>query len=134
MMVFHRHEEAFLISYSVYKILHLVGVFMIFISLGGLIMASIHGFQKGAAWRRSAAITHGVGMVITLVAGFGLLARLGVMHGSFPGWATAKLIIWLFFGAALGIILRKPKMAKGLWWVLIVFGGIAAYLAGSKPF
>lgn len=120
-------------SYAVYKIVHLIGVLMVFMALGAVIANAISR-QTAHAWRRPIAITHGVGMLLSLVGGFGLLARLGIAHGGLPGWIYAKLGIWLFFGALIAVIGRRPGWAKIMWPVILVFGGVAAYLAGSKPF
>ncbi len=122
-----------MISYGVYKVVHFIGILMVLMSIGGLAMAAISQ-APGKVWRRPVMITHGIGMLVSLVGGFGLLARLGVMHGSLPGWIYAKLAIWFIFGAMAGVLIRKPSLAKPLWVVVIVLGGLAAYLAGNKPF
>lgn len=121
-----------MISYSVYKIVHLVGILMVFLALGGLATHAINGGLKAHPWRKALAITHGVGLLLSLVGGFGLLARLGIVHGGMPGWALAKLGIWVVFAALIGVIPRKPGWAKILWPTMIVLGAVAAYLAGAK--
>ena len=123
-----------MISYSVYKVLHLTGVLMVFLSLGGVAMNAINTSGASIAWKKPAAITHGIGLLISLVGGFGLLARLGIMHGGLPGWALAKLCIWILFAGMIGVLLKKPNLAKPIWFVMIVGGSLAAYLAGYKPF
>ncbi len=123
-----------MISYSIYKIVHLTGVMMIFLSLGGVIMHAINGGGREHLWRKPVAITHGVGLLVSLVGGFGLLARLGVVHGGLPGWVWAKLGIWLIFAILSGVVIRKKSWAKPVWIVALILGGVAAYLAGSKPF
>lgn len=123
-----------MISYSVYKIIHLVGVLMVFLALGGVATNAINGGGKQHAWRKPIAITHGIGLLLSLVAGFGLLARLGIVHDGLPGWVVAKLGIWLAFAVMIGVLVRKPNAAKPLWVATIVLGALAAYLAGSKPF
>lgn len=122
-----------MISYAVYKVMHLVGAFMIILALGGAAANSINGVPKKNSWRKSMMITHGIGMILSLVGGFGLLARLGVVHGMLPGWALAKLGIWLVFGALVGVVAKKPNSAKFVWFLIILLGAAAAYLAGSKP-
>ena len=114
-----------MISYSVYKVLHLSGVLMVFLALGG---------ARDPSWRRPAAITHGLGLLISLVAGFGLLARIGVMHGSMPGWAVAKIGIWVILAAMIGLVIRKNTWAKPAWILIVLLGATAAFLAGYKPF
>lgn len=123
-----------MISYSIYKVIHLLGVLMVFLSLGGVTMHVINGGGKDHAWRKPTAITHGVGLLLALVGGFGLLARLGVVHGGLPGWVLAKLGIWFVFAIMVGVVIRKKSLAKPLWFMTILLGGVAAYLAGSKPF
>lgn len=123
-----------MISYSVYKVVHLVGVMMVFLALGGVVTNAVNGGGKKHAWRMPIAITHGVGLFLSLLGGFGLLARLGIVHGGLPGWALAKLGIWTVFALAIAVIIRKPALAKMGWPLIIILGGTAAYLAGSKPF
>jgi uncharacterized membrane protein SirB2 len=73
-----------------YKILHLTGVILLFIGLASALM------PKDTPHRRIGVIFHGIGLVILLVAGFGLIAKLQI---GFPWWIIAKLVLWLAFGA-----------------------------------
>lgn len=123
-----------MISYSVYKIVHLVGVLMVFLALGGVATNAINGGQKKHSWSRAIAITHGLGLLLSLVGGFGLLARLGIVHGGLPGWVLTKLGIWFLFAVLIGVVSRRPSWAKPIWPLIIILGATAAYLAGSKPF
>jgi hypothetical protein len=123
-----------MISYSVYKIVHLVGVLMVFLALGGVVTSAINGGLKDHAWRKPMAITHGIGLLLSLVGGFGLLARIGVSHGGLPGWVVAKLGIWILFAILIRVVSKKPNWAKPVWPFMIILGAMAAYLAGSKPF
>lgn len=123
-----------MISYSIYKVMHLTGILMVFLSLGGLAMHVINKGTNDHLWRKPVAITHGLGLLLSLVGGFGLLARLGVMHGTLPGWVLTKLGIWLIFALLIGVLIRRPAFAKTTWVLTILLGGLAAYLAGSKPF
>ncbi len=123
-----------MISYGAYKVIHLAGVLMVFLALGGVTTNAINGGTKNHSWRKPIAITHGIGLFLSLVGGFGLLARLGIIHGGLPGWAMAKLGIWILFAALIGMIYRKPSWAKLIWVLMIVLGATAAYIAGSKSF
>lgn len=123
-----------MISYQVYKIIHLTGVFMVLVSLGGVAMNAINGGAKTFKGRKLAAITHGIGMLLSLVGGFGLLARLGLVHADLPGWAWGKLVIWLFFGGMLGILMRKPGKAREAWFAIFIVAAFAVYLVQFKPF
>jgi hypothetical protein len=122
------------ISYAIYKILHLVGVLMVFLALGGVVTNSINGGEKKHSWHRPISFTHGIGLLLSLIGGFGLLARLGIVQGGLPGWAMAKLGIWVLFAVLIGVVSRKPSWAKPIWPLIIILGAVAAYLAGSKPF
>ncbi|MGH8056713.1 MAG: hypothetical protein ACREOH_05675 [Candidatus Entotheonellia bacterium] len=122
-----------MLSYLVYKNMHLIGVFMILVSLGGFILQRIQGSTQAFSWRKAVAITHGVGMALALLGGFGMLARLGI-HWPWPGWIIGKVGIWLVFGALLAVTSRTSIPATSLWWTTIVLAGLAAYLALHKPF
>ncbi len=119
-------------SYEFYKVLHLIGVFMILTSVSALTLHVIGGGTKlNTPFRKGLMAIHGTGILITLVAGFGLLARLGLMN--MPGWVIVKLLIWLYFAVATIFLYRMPKHAKGFWFKIIVLAGLAAYFAVFKP-
>jgi hypothetical protein len=122
-----------MISFLVYKNLHLLGVFMILVALGGIILQQLNTVAREQPWRKPVAITHGIGMVLVLVGGFGMLARLGIFW-PWPGWIMGKIAIWLVFGVLIAVIGRAPALAKPLWWVTIALATIATYLALNKPF
>jgi hypothetical protein len=122
-----------MIPILVYKNLHLIGVFMILVALGGVILQQIHTATREQTWRKPVAITHGIGMVLVLVGGFGMLARLGIFW-PWPGWIVGKIIIWFVLGILIAVIGRTPALAKPLWWITIGLAAIAAYLALNKPF
>ena len=69
-----------------------------------------------------------------LLGGFGMLARLGIVQGTFPAWLWVKLVIWGMLAAALVIPRRRPTLARPLLLSLPVLGGLAAYMAIYKPF
>lgn len=123
-----------MISYEVYKVIHLLGVLMVFLALGGVAMHVINGGSKNHSFRKSVAITHGIGLFLSLLGGFGLLARLGIVQAGLPTWALVKLGIWVLFGGLTAVLYRKPNAAQFIWPLIIFLGAFAAYLAGSKPF
>ena len=123
-------------SYSFYKVVHIFGILLTWSALGALVLHAANGGDKSSNKKRAlVAATHGVGMLIILVGGFGLLARLGQMHGAgFPAWIWIKLGIWVLAGALIMLPLRVPKLATPLWFLIPMLGGLAAYTAGYKPF
>lgn len=122
--------------YEFYKVMHLVGILLLFTSLGGVAMLALRGGsdEEKKPLKKMLMIAHGFAMVIILVAGFGLMARLGMMGSGWPGWVFGKLAVWVVLGGAAALIAKKPAMGKS-WYVLLpVLGGIAAWLAVFKPF
>lgn len=123
-----------MIPYAVYKVIHLVGVMMIYMSLGAVTLHVINGGGRDHSWRKPVMITHGIGLIFSLVAGFGLLARLGFVQGPTPTWVWLKVGIWLVFGGLTAVLVRQKQLAKPVWALTLVLGAFAAYLAGNKPF
>ena len=122
-------------SYAFYKTLHVFGVILLFTSLGAYAHHNAIGGDKASNPRRRAfAATHGVAMLILLVAGFGAAGRGNMLSDDFPLWIAAKVVLWLFFGAIVGVLSKRPGVGKVLWWVLPVIGGVAGWLAITKPF
>ncbi|HEX5386600.1 MAG TPA: hypothetical protein VFW66_07885 [Gemmatimonadales bacterium] len=123
-------------SYQAYKVIHLFGIFLAFAALGGVALVVANGATRESnVARKLAGMSHGIAMLIVLVAGFGLLARLGVTHGgAFPGWVWGKLVIWLIVSLLLAVPYRRPELARAVFFAIPVLGGIAAWLAISKPF
>lgn len=81
--------------------------------------------------RMMGAITNGVGLLLTFVAGFGLWAKL--QYG-LPGWLIVKVVIWFIFGGLVAVINRKPELGKMLWWVILWLGVLAVVMVAFKPF
>jgi hypothetical protein len=130
-----------MISYGVYRLIHFFGIFLLITSLGGAVM---RGMLRGAALtgsadvdaaarqtRRVVAASHGIAMLLILVGGFGMLARLDV---GFPGWVMGKLVVWLTLGAMLGLANKLVGRARVLWFAIPVLAFAAAWMAYSKPF
>ena len=78
---------------------------------------------------------HGRGALLILVGGFGMLARMGFMHGgSFPGWLWVKIIVWVILSAIVLMPYRRPGLAKPFLLLLPLLAGVAVYMALYKPF
>ncbi len=122
-------------SYELYKVLHIVGVVMVIAALGGVAVHAANGGTRIAnAVRRPLAALHGLGLLVILVAGFGLLARLSLVRGGLPLWIYGKLAIWLVAGALLAIPYRRPAVARPVLMIgLPLLGLLAAWLAVYKP-
>jgi len=121
-------------SIEFYRTLHLFGIFTVILSLGGMCLHVASGGTREYAGRKLAALTHGIGLLVVLVAGFGLLAKEGLMQQGMPGWVIAKLVIWLILGGLPALIYRQAKLAKLFWVLILVFATCAAFLAIFRPF
>lgn len=119
-------------SYEFYKILHLCGLMLLFFGLSSALTLKMAGVAFTGSVKKMAFITHGVGLFIMLVGGFGLLARLGMM--SMPNWAIAKLVIWILLGGAIALAKRKGQIGWPLMVLFVALGTTAAWLAITKPF
>jgi hypothetical protein len=119
-------------SYDFYKVMHFLGLIMVFTALGGQFVHAINGGDaKQHSGRRWIGMFHGIGLTIALVAGFGLVAKLGV---GFPGWVIVKILIWVALGGIGAFAARKKGLAGTLWVVTIALGMLAAYAARTKSF
>jgi hypothetical protein len=121
-------------SYEFYKVLHITGIFMVISAVGAHLLNGMLGGNKQFAGKKFVGILHGVGLLVAFVAGFGLMARLGMMGGGWPTWVSLKLVIWLFLGLVILIPRFKPSWSKGVWIAVIIAGSFAAYLARYKPY
>jgi hypothetical protein len=120
------------IPFLVYKTFHLVGVMLTVVALGGMaIHAANGGTQEQSLTRRLTTASHGTGLLLVLVAGFGMLARL---EGSaVRGWVVIKLLIWLVLGLAALVPYRRPQFARVLFFVVPLLAALAAIVAITKP-
>ncbi|MBX7080441.1 MAG: hypothetical protein K1X88_14685 [Nannocystaceae bacterium] len=114
-----------------YKALHLFGVFLLLCSLGGLAMTAFGG-GRDEATRKRLTMLHGIAMLVVVVAGFGLMAKMGLMS-TWPLWILVKLGIWLVLGAAVAFVRRMPQLGRAWIVILPAIGAVAAWAAVSKP-
>ena len=117
-------------SYLFYKVLHLLGVMLLFFALGGYAMSPT-GEGASKRGRLVLGFAHGFGVLLLLVAGFGLLAKLGIM-GNVPLWAWLKVGLWLALAAAPVLIRRTPASLRLAWVALPFVGAVAGWLAIYK--
>jgi hypothetical protein len=112
-------------SPSVYQILHITGIIMLFMGYGALLARSMCG-SDNASVRKLGSITSGIGLLLILIAGFGLITKMG--YSFTAPWLIVKMVIWLALGGLIVLINRKPELAKALWWGILSLGLIAAIM------
>ncbi len=119
-------------SYEFYKLMHFLGMFVLFGSIGATAIHMLNGGTRDSnASRKFISTSHGVALLLILVSGLGMLAKhkLGM-----PGWIHPKLLIWLLLGGLLALPYKVPGAAKAVWVLAPLLGATAAFLALYKPF
>ena len=114
-----------MLALSFYKVLHLFGIMLMLSALGAAIAGA---GEASPRLKKLAGIAHGVALLIVLVGGFGMLARLGMGSG-WPLWVWLKLVIWLIFGAATVFVRKAGEKAGWLLVALPVLAAVSAWLA-----
>jgi hypothetical protein len=114
-----------------YKALHIFGLFLSMTSLGGIAIHAANGGTKATSKTRAlTASVFGVGMLLALAGGFGQAARLGLTNTAiFPDWLWAKVAIWVIVAVLSILPYRIPALAKPVYLLVPLLGGIASYLA-----
>mgnify|MGYP001171929345 FL=1 len=108
-----------------YQVLHIVGISMVFLGYGALLARSMAA-PENVSVRKLGSITSGIGLLLILVAGFGLVAKLGYNYTE--TWILVKFVIWLLLGGLIVLINRKPQLAMLLWCLLIALSATAAIM------
>jgi len=122
-----------MVPVAVYKVIHIIGVAFLVGALGGMaVHAANGGTREGSLTRRLTTATHGIGLLLVLVAGFAMLARLP--QPGHMGWVAGKLVVWLLLGGAAAVPYRRPQFARALFVIVPLLVGVAATLALTKPF
>lgn len=117
-----------------YEVVHLIGIAMLFIAIGGVAVHAANGGTKANTKTRGiVAAMFGTGSFLILLGGFGMMARLGLVRGMPPGWLLVKMLIWLVLSAIVLLPYRKPSLAKPFIILLPFLVGLAGYLAVYKP-
>ena len=68
-------------SSEFYKILHILGLILAAGGVGAIILQMQVSSDRNFAQKKMALAAHGLGMLLLLVAGFGLMARTGIATG-----------------------------------------------------
>jgi hypothetical protein len=112
-----------------YHILHLVGLICVFIGFGALL--SSESARHAMKW-------HGIGLLISLISGFGMLAKLskalpaGAASPYMSTWVMIKFALWLVLGFLPVLVKRKILSARVVILLAAFSGAALAYLGYFK--
>ncbi len=115
-------------SYQIYKMIHVISI-VLFFSM----------FAKAAYAGKSEKadkISTGIFLVLILISGMGLIARIGISHSAgWPVWLYMKLAIWLIVGIVGHVSMKRfPQHSVKVFWGSVGFLTLASFLANYKPF
>jgi len=119
-----------MISYEFYKTLHIFFIVCLFSSIGFVSCGSKLIQKKLGKWMV------GMASFLILVAGMGLIARLGFKHDqAFPLWIKLKITNWLIINLLfIGLFKIKVIEYKAvLTSIILALGWFAIWLAINKP-
>lgn len=113
-------------SYQVYKMIHIVSIVLFFSTY------AVATVKPGSI--KLEKILSGIAVLLILVSGMGLVARLGIPHGEpWPLWLKVKLGIWIAIGSSGHMVLKRwPKAAGQFFWIAIALLVTASYMANYK--
>lgn len=115
-------------SPETYRLLHVVGVLLLFLGLGGVLASA--GRDGGKPPGLYTAL-HGLGLVVMFVAGIGVMHKAGY---AWDPWVLGKIAIWILLGA-MPVLVRRGVLPRMVALLLVVaLGAAAAWLGLSKPF
>ena len=119
-------------EYQQYKMLHFIGLALTFMGLAG-VLAHRAANGESVGGRLLFTLTHGLGLILLLVSGFGLAAKLGFTH-EFPIWLIGLVVVWILTGATLMLAKRfsRYSLLIVIWMTALI--GIGSWLAVLKPF
>lgn len=123
-------------SRELYEVLHILGIALVFMALGGVAIHAANGGSRSTSNTRGLVMgLHGLGSLLILLGGFGMLARIGFQHGAgFPGWLWGKIAMWLVVTLVIVLPYRKPSLARPVFIFTPLAAAFAVYLALYKPF
>lgn len=109
-------------SPQIYHVIHLLGLIGVFIGFGAILAGNT---KAGMKW-------HGIGLLISLISGFGMVAKLHIPITS-SKWLMVKMALWLVLGF-LPVLVKKGVSPKTVVSIAALVGVTLAYLGYMKPF
>ena len=114
-------------SPTFYYFLHFAGVISLFLGMGAILGMG----EDRKHVNKFIGIFHGIGLLLLLVSGFGLVAKL---QTGFPVWLIIKIVMWLCLSMIMILAKRKICTPKATAILAMVLGLVAAAMCVFKPF
>ncbi len=111
-------------SPTVYHIIHLVSLFVLF-------GYTFYAFAAPAETRKKTLMITGIASLLVLVSGFGLMSKLYQNH--LAVWMIVKLVCWLGLSALAGIGYRRRGAICVLSTVAVVLAVVAVVMVYVQP-
>lgn len=124
------HTSPAMLSLPSYHLIHIVGLICVFVGFGALL--SSESSRNAMKW-------HGIGLLISLISGFGMLAKMAKMlppdapSPYMNTWVLIKFGLWLVLGFLPVLAKRKVLPARIVVILAVVVGVVLAYLGYMKP-
>lgn len=114
-----------MIPYETYKIIHLVSLIILFTGF------AVQFYGVGNKLHK---VLTGITTLTVLVSGMGLMARLGIGHGSvWPTWIYVKFAVWFLVGVGGAIVVKRvPAFRRQSYWLMLALFVMAATAAVHK--
>jgi len=106
-----------MISFEIYKLLHLTGIVILFLAFGYAFLMLKQGLDY-KVYGKTFAKMHGISLFIILLGGFGALARLGISW-PWPMWVWVKFFVWAVFGGLL-VLVKRSKIKHPVFLILVL--------------
>lgn len=109
-------------SPQIYHVIHLFGLICVFTGFGALYSGNTKAAMK----------FHGIGLLISLVSGFGMVAKMQIPYSS--KWLLVKMGLWLVLGFLPVLAKRKVLPVGGVVLIAVLVGATLGFLGYMKPF
>ena len=121
-IIFARKEKGKTNECNFYKTLHIFSLLLVFLAIGQMITSKDKSYKLPY-------MMHGIGVLLVLVAGFGMLAKLKI---GFTTWTYMKLGTWLAVAASPGFVKRAPFRKPLMSLIILAIGLFGVYTAIYK--
>ena len=112
-------------------LLHILGIILVYSAYGALIARGMLG-SESRPLRKFGAMTSGIGLLLILVSGFGMIAKLS--YADYTSlWVLIKMGLFVLLGGMTALINRKPSLSQIWFWVIILLGLASIATVYYKP-